>query len=578
MKSIFTKIFVSYVIIICVISILLSVISLPIIRKHYIDTLAEELQNIVFSLEPTIRPIVLSRQYSNLDRFAKQTGRVINTRITVISPDGVVLADSEKSPSEMDNHHDRPEILSAMKKGIGRSLRYSRTLKEYMLYVAIPIESGGSIIGVLRGSLAVWRINKLLNQLGLKLLEMLVLVIFFAIILASVLSRTFSKPIRQLAVAAHDVARGKLGTKIFLKRHDELGKLSEMFNYMTSQIEKLFGNLSLKQMELNTIISSIHEGIIVIDKNRNIILCNKSFVDLFKIADSEDLSGKAYWNVISHHRFNEIVERCFRDRSGFQGILEFVDKILYIKASFLFDKEELIIGVQDITEFKMLEKVKKDFVTNVSHELRTPLTAIKGYAETLSEMLRDEEKKHIDVITKHTDRLINIVEDLLTLFELEENAVRCSFSSVGIKGIINNVLKIFNPKIKAKGLKLLTDIPQEDIIFKADAFKIEQLLINLIDNAIKYTEQGTISVFVCSEDDSLIIKVSDTGIGIPKSEIPRIFERFYVVDKSRSRKLGGTGLGMSIVKHIVMLHSGEIEIVSQVEKGTTVIVKFPLSV
>ncbi len=577
MKSIFTKIFVSYVIIIVIITVLLALISLPIIRKHYIDTLAEELRNIVLTLHVKMEPIVLAKQYSELDELVKQLGRAINTRITVIAPDGLVLADSEKNPAEMENHHDRPEIIKALQNKIGRSLRYSRTLQEYMLYIAIPIKHNGEIIGVLRGSLPVWRINRLLSNLGRKLLEVLLLVILLAMILASVLSRTFSKPIRQLATTAHSVANGNFGVRIFLKRHDELGELAKTFNYMTSQIEKLFDNLSLKTEELNTIISSINEGIVVIDKNRNIILYNKSFADLFKLDNACEIAGRPYWEVINYHRFSEIIENCFQNGKSVKEIIEFEDKILYINTSFLANRDELIVGVHDITEFKRLEKVKKDFVTNVSHELRTPLTAIKGYAETLAGTLHGEQKEYIDIINKHTNRLINIVEDLLTLSELEEETIKPLFSVVGIKHLIDNVLKIFEPKIKDKNLELVVDVPEQDILFKADPFKIEQMLINLIDNAIKYTESGVITISAFTKDNELAVRISDTGIGIPQEDLPRIFERFYVVDKSRSRKLGGTGLGMSIVKHIVMLHSGKINVESELNKGTTVTITLPLS-
>jgi two-component system phosphate regulon sensor histidine kinase PhoR len=231
----------------------------------------------------------------------------------------------------------------------------------------------------------------------------------------------------------------------------------------------------------------------------------------------------------------------------------------------------------NITASKRVEKIKKDFVMNVSHELRTPLTAVKGFVETLDEQIDIHNRHYLEIIKRHTDRLIHIVEDLLTLSELEEKGVEAPLENIDLSVVLENVFPLFEQQVKEKGLRLSREIASDLPPLKGDPFKLEQMFINLIDNAVKYTEKGTIVVSLRHKENRIIIQVQDTGHGIPKEDLPRLFERFYVVDKSRSRRLGGTGLGLSIVKHVVLLHNGTIDVESKVGVGTTFSISFPIS-
>ena len=255
--------------------------------------------------------------------------------------------------------------------------------------------------------------------------------------------------------------------------------------------------------------------------------------------------------------------------------LELNDRIYLCSATFLEAREETIVIFHDITERKNVEKMKRDFVVNVSHELRTPLTAIKGYVETLEEEVDKKGRRYVEVIKRNTERLIAIVQDLLLLSELEEKE-SLEIEKVNIKEIVENVIRISEHKLKEKKLDFRVNIENDIPPLRADFFKLEQMFVNLIDNAIKYTEKGEISVSAKHDQEKIIIEIKDTGIGIPKEHLNRIFERFYVVDKSRSRKLGGTGLGLSIVKHIVILHKGKIDVESTAGAGTKFTVTLPL--
>ncbi|HDL17880.1 MAG TPA: HAMP domain-containing protein [Bacteroidetes bacterium] len=574
-KSIFSKIFGGYILIIFALSSLILIFSFRTIKSHYINTLTTNLKNLAFTFNLSVTPLLKEQRFQQLDKLVKNLGKNIDTRITVIAPDGTVYADSEKDPKLMENHKSRPEIIEALQCKIGRSLRFSTTVKEQMLYVAVPIKNKNKIIGILRASLFIREINTLLNHLKIRILQIVLIIILFSLIGALIFSRSLSKPIRELANASQKIAHGDFNIKIFFKNEDELKELADNFNYMTEKIKTLVTDLTLKKEELNGIISSIQEGLIVVNKEGRIVLYNESFK---RIIQTDSISGKFYWEILKSVEISELIKRSINEKKNLSCEVELNEKMFLFSITFLADKEEVIMFLHDITEFKRLEKIKKDFVVNVSHELRTPLTAMKGYVETLDGEVKETGKHYLDIVGKNTDRLINIVQDLLLLSGLEEKGVKLELETVDLNHLVETVLKIFKQKAEIKNIKLNLISDGEKPVLMADSFKLEQMFINLIDNAIKYTERGEINILLSKNTREVKIEIKDTGIGIPREHLPRIFERFYVVDKSRSRKLGGTGLGLSIVKHIVLLHDGTIDVVSKPRIGTTFTIKLPLNI
>ena len=568
-RSIFFKIFFSFCLIILSLSILVFVFSFRTIKHHYINTLSLDLKNLAYTLKLKVLPLIEEKDFKRLDSLTKEIGKNIKTRITVIAPSGKVLADSEKDPHLMENLNDRPEVKQAKERGFGKSLRFSTTVKEEMLYVAIPIKSKEKFLGILRVSLFLKDIHKLLNSLKLKIFGIVIFVIFLSLIGAFIFSKNLSNPLKELVLAFKRLADGDFSTKVDFKREDEIGKLADGFNKMSEELKRLFDNLTLKQEELNSIISFLEEGLSVLDKKGEIILFNESFKRFVQI----NPEGKFWWEVLRNPKIAQLIDKAKKEKRVPSQELELNGKVFLSSFVLIPSKEELIIVLHDITEFKKLEKIKKDFVVNVSHELRTPLTAIKGYVETLEEEIEGNAKRYLEIIKKHTERLINIVNDLLLLSELEEKGLTQIKERVNLKEIAEGIFKIFKQKAEEKGLKLNL-ICEDKPVIKGDPFKLEQMFINLIDNAIKYTKEGEVTVSLKKVDKKVIVSVRDTGIGIPKEHLDRIFERFYVVDKSRSKKLGGTGLGLSIVKHIVLLHNGKINVKSTVGKGTEFIITF----
>jgi two-component system phosphate regulon sensor histidine kinase PhoR len=568
-KNIFFRIFISHLLLAVGISLLLVFLSFRLVKKNYIETLTMDLEKIAIALDKTLEPYIASGDFSKLDSIVKDKGKKIGVRITVVDSKGVVLADSEEDPEKMENHGMRPEILPAFYGKTGSTLRFSETVEQEMLYVAIPITDDADVlVGVLRVSLFLTQIQELLSYIIGNVIIIAALLAIFSLLAAFFYSKSLARPISKLAGAADEVAGGNFNIEVLTEGTGEISRLTRNFNDMVVRIRKLISQLSEQKDSLNVIVSSIKEALIVINKEEKIVLMNDSFREIF---NSSEVKNKNYWEVVREPQFGEIIEEVKKNKKDLTREIQIHDRNFVCSAAFLEKHNEIVVTFHEITEIKKTEKIKKDFISNVSHELRTPLTAIKGFIETLLGTAKGKNKKYLQIIERQTNRLINIVKDLLKLSELEniqEGKRESSFSKVDLKELIGNVFSIYEKEIKSEGLKSSLEIAKSVPKIKADPFKLEQLFINLIENAIKYTEKGEIRIVVKKDKKSVLIEVSDTGIGIARKHLSRIFERFYVVDKSRSREFGGTGLGLSIVKHIVQLHNGEISVESTLGKGT----------
>ncbi len=572
-KSIFTKAFGGHVLIILALSAMIVTLSFRVVRDYYIHRVTENLKNLGETMKEDICPCVVEGRYEELNAYARELGPKISTRITVIDPAGAVIADSEKNPLTMENHGNRPEVKRALQGHVGTFSRYSTTVKEDMVYVALPLRSESGIIAVLRLSRFEKDVSLLLSELKRKIIELAGVVMVFSLVIAFFFTRSLAKPIRDLRVAFQRVASGDFDVKLYITSQDETRELADSFNAMTDQIKALFIELSRQKDSLNSIIASVQAGLAVLDKSGKIVQSNKSFE---KISRNPRVEGKFYWEAIRAARFGEVIKKATEEKKSLTGEVELNGRSYLCSATPLDARDETVVMVHDITEMKNIEKVKRDFVVNVSHELRTPLAAIKGFAETLEDDVSEDARRYVEVIKRNTDRLIYIIEDLLVLSELEEKGHEMTVEGVDLTRVIEHVARIFHQRLEQKNLTLDVSMSNELPLIKGDMFRLEQLFINLIDNAVKYTDKGGIMLAVIPREASVEIVVEDTGIGIRKEHLARIFERFYVVDKGRAKKLGGTGLGLSIVKHIVLLHRGEIQVESILGMGTKFIVTLPV--
>jgi two-component system phosphate regulon sensor histidine kinase PhoR len=573
-KSIFFKIFGGYLLLTIALCGLITLFSYYVIRSSHIEVKAKDLTDLAITLKAEITPFVESKNIRELDSMTKELGKTIHTRITVITPDGIVLSDSEENPSKMENHRTRTEVAQAMDGNTGRFLRVSDTLKQEMLYIAIPVVKTGKIIYVLRVSKFLKEITTTTRKLEEKIILIALVISIAALIFAFLFSRSIARPVRELRGALHKVAGQNFNVRVFLKNNDELKELAESFNYMIAEMERLFGELSRQKEELDSIISSLQEGILVLDKEERVLIANES---LQMITGKNLEKGKFYWEILREPKLNEFIKRVKSARQNSTEEIELNNRTFLCSATFLRYKEEITIIFHDITEIKKLGKIKTDFVLNVSHELRTPLTSIKGFIETIETgTLDDENRRYVGIIRRNTDRLINIINDLLSLSKMEEKGIKLQLETVNLKDIIEQALVVFEQQIQSKGFFVHLIIDPDLPPVQGDPFKLEQVFINLIDNAIKYTEKGGITIEMKFQNKQIVITLQDTGAGIPPEHLSRIFERFYVVDKSRSKKLGGTGLGLSIVKHVILLHNGMIKAESTLGHGTTFIITLPV--
>jgi len=569
-RPILLKLFVSYLLLILVLSGIILAFVFNAFSTHAVDTAADHLERLGLALEYTSKPLLEQKNTAGLNSFIRKVGADTRVRITVIGGGGVVIADSEHAAASMENHRGRPEVASAMRGAPGRSIRYSTTLHHDMLYVALPIGYGKQEPAVIRLSLPVENLDPLLARVKKHTLELALIIVVSTLLVALLFSHIIATPIRKLNRASKRLAAGDFKTRVPLQGNDEIQELSGSFNEMAEKLEKSFVDLSSSKEELESIISSMEEGLIVIDSEGRIMLVNRSAEALIR---SEKAVGRYYWELVRSPKLNGLVDEA--SRTSLAGEINLDEKIYLCSITPIHTGKARIIILHDVTEMRKLEDIKKELIVNVSHELRTPLTAIKGFTETMLEERTDSDHEYLEIIKRHTDRLMNIINDLLQLSELEDNETAILAEDVNVRALIEGVLAMFGQRIKSKNLNVEIKETDGDMVIKGDPFRLEQLFINLIDNAVKCTEQGGIAVHMEKTASDVVVKVSDTGIGIPKEHLGRIFERFYVVDKSRSRKLGGTGLGLAIVKHIVTLHGGSISVSSTPYGGTTFTVAFP---
>ncbi len=569
-RSIFLKIFGSYFLLIIALSGLTVLFSSYLIRHYQLELTEKELTETAMIVRGFLNEVSSLR---SMDRTIKGLDRQIHTRITIVDPEGRVVADSKENPGKMENHRMRTEVAQAFEGQTGRYLRLSDTLGREMLYIAIPVYKGDAVEYVIRASKFLKDIKVVSGRLNTQIAQTAAIVLVIALIAAFIFARTISRPVGELTDAIQRVAGHDFSARVLLRGRDELKQVADSFNTMTDEMQGLFAELTRQKEELNSIITSLQEGLLVLDGDERVVLTNKS---LEKVIGREVDKGRFFWEEVREPPINELIRRVRSEQRNLNQEVAVNDRVFLCSASFLRTKGGVVVVFHDITDIKHLEKIKSDFVLNVSHELRTPLTSIKGYAETINETsISDENRHYLTVIRRNTDRLINIVTDLLTLAKLEEREFAFTPEPVSMPQLIDRVLKIFENQVRQKGLPLKTVIPDDLPPAMGDPFRLEQVFINLLDNAIKYTEVGGITIEMNAKLGNVIVKVTDTGPGIPSEHIPRIFERFYVVDKSRSKKLGGSGLGLSIVKHIVLLHEGSISVESVVGKGSTFIVSLP---
>lgn len=567
-----------YLIIIVLFSILCLISLSSFIKSQYINSKIKELTDLSSTIQTVIEPLFEQENWLELENLIKEIFNQSETRISIILTDGKVIAETFKDLSEMESHFNRPEVKVALQGEIAHRIRYSSTTKEDMLYVAIPVFIENNLKAIIRLSTFLEELNFILSRLRNMIVLVSVLMILLSMGIAYLVDHKTKRTMKELIQGFREVGEGHLETRILLpSREPEINELINQFNRMTVKLSQIIRGLSQQREELSSIIASVPSGIALVDEEGRIILSNSHFDKIFS-SYSYDSKDKYFWEILRENKLNQKVSELIEKKRNFSTEFELNGNIYLGKGTYLDQKSKSVLVLYDITTSRKLEQLKKELVTNISHELRTPLTSIKGYLETLKGASARDREKYLSIIKRNLERIINMVNDLLFLSELEDKEGKVHLEKVDLGEIVVNMHKIFALSLKDKNLRFNINIPLDLPKIEADQFKIEQMFINLIDNAIKFTDKGgiTISLELITEQ-RIKIEVADTGIGLKKEELSRVFERFYVANRARSRKEGGTGLGLSIVKHIVLLHQGDIEIDSQPGLGTKVKVILPIN-
>lgn len=508
-----------------------------------------------------------------LDKLIQDSGSLVKSRITVIDLKGKVLADSERNPQEtakLENHFNRPEVYQALNNGLGQEIRYSTTLQIEMLYIALPIKQNNQNIGVLRLALPLASVQKDLFAVRKTIIVSLFFTLGLAFLLGSVLAKTIVNPINRIIHVSSRFAQGDFTRRIFHSSSDEIGQLALTLNKMAQEIEEKIREIATKSQHLEVIFNSMVEGVIVTDSNEKIISINHAIEGLFNVTIA-GTQGRFLLEGIRNSDISGLINSVLKNAKFISKEVTLVlaeRKIVQVNVSPVFENDKVtgaVAVIHDMTQVKHLETMRRDFVANVSHELKTPLTSIKGFVETLLEGALEDKDNSINflkIVNNHVDRLNALIDDLLELSYLESETMVLNKNKVKLSGLVEEVLLGFKSQIKKKGIEIKSDLPV-DLAVLVDPGKIEQVFTNLIHNAVKYNnENGFVRIYAEQFMDKIKITIEDSGSGIPVKDIPRIFERFYRVDKARSRELGGTGLGLSIVKHIIELHSGNVGVES----------------
>ncbi|MGD1821259.1 MAG: ATP-binding protein [Pleomorphochaeta sp.] len=510
-------------------------------------------------------------------------------RITLIDNEGNVFFDSEKDFLLMDNHLYREEIKSSLINEVGYSIRTSKTTSDETLYCALYSSEKNIYIRV---AAPISKFSFLNSQFIESIIPILLVIIIIVSIALLIILRLLFIPIESLVEVSKGYAKGELDARTHITSPLEIKELSQTLNYMAEEIQQIISNLEREKNEYSLVLESMQEGVIFLNTKKEIVLCNKAAVTILgkaikkgmvvrDILSDIDLITQIN-NAITNFEKSELEIWAYKKYTGEMAHIygKGNEKNLHITISSMEKNnicEGALLTISDNTEINRLERIRKDFVSNVSHELKTPLTSIGGFTEILinNELSKEQANEFYDDIYTNYQNMKAIIEDLLLLSSLEKNKAKPNMEEVAVSTIIESSIKTVTPLANKKNITIKKDYLKNLTVFCSESL-IKQALINLVINAINYSpENSKIKISVTEKKYEIIFKVTDYGIGIPSEDIDRIFERFYRVDKNRSRDSGGTGLGLSIVKHIAILHSGNISVKSEENKGSTF--KFSIS-
>lgn len=557
------------------------------LRHFHLEEAATDLKARAHLIEWQMAALLDSGDTVQVDSLCKQLGHRTATRITVIRPAGEVVGDSDEDPAHMENHSNRPEIAQALRKETGISTRFSNTLQKTMMYVAIPLTLDNEIIGVVRTSVPITSIDEVLGMISTKIAVGGLVVAALAALVSLWVSRRISRPLEEMKNGADRFAGGDLDYRLAVPNSEEMKRLAEAMNQMAARLDERMRTIVGQRNEREAILTSMVEGVLAVDANERVISLNAAAAHLLDLS-LEEAKGRSIQEAVRNTELQALITQTLTERRSVEGAIVLTgaeEWYLQVRGTILKDAQGASVGalvvLNDVTRIRKLENLRRDFVANVSHELKTPITSIKGFVETLLDgTLKNPEdaERFLTKVARQADRLNQIVEDLIDLSRIEKDIEQAEIQleESHVKEVLEAAAQACEVQASVKAIKI--DLTCDDYLkAKINPPLVEQAVINLIDNAIKYSERGqSIEVAAAEQESEIRVSVRDHGCGISQEHLPRLFERFYRVDKGRSRELGGTGLGLAIVKHIALAHNGRVSVKSDLDKGSVFTIHLPL--
>jgi two-component system phosphate regulon sensor histidine kinase PhoR len=582
-RRIFWQLVPAYLILIILSISIVSLYALQIMEKFYLHQTQSNLETQARLLEKQVLRLLDPLDSIAIDLLCKEAAHGHETRLTVIRTDGEVVGDSEEEPQNMKDHRNRSEIAEAYHGKTSSSVRFSGTLNQRMMFVAIPLTLNGQVTAILQTSLSVTAMDEQLSAISLNIFAIGFIIALLASAVCFYLSHRFSQPIKEMKNGAERFSKGDLDHRLAEPATTELAGLANAMNLMASQLKTRMDTVLNQRNELESVLGSMIEGVIALDLEDNILRMNQAVADFFDI-NPDLFKGKSIQEVIRNQRLPELIHKCTTSqRTTVDDIHIYKNngKIFNTCCVPLRNAQSKAVGtlvvLNDVTRLRHLEIMRRDFAANVSHEIKTPLTAIKGFVETLLNDSKEGGQTHkfLTIVTRHVNRLTAIIDDLMYLSRIEKanEIFSHKLERRKIDAVLNTALLLCKEKAKEKNIKIQIFGNAKALI---DATLIEQAAVNLLDNAIKYSPNNSkITITTESNHNEIQIQIKDQGIGIAAKHLPRLFERFYRVDKARSRKEGGTGLGLAIVKHIASAHGGRVSVISRKGHGSTFTLHLP---
>jgi two-component system phosphate regulon sensor histidine kinase PhoR len=556
------------------------------LRRSFMKQIAADLTAQGHLVEKQMAYYLAPENEKFINDLCKEMGQASLTRITVILPTGRVIGDSFQHPEKMENHRDRPEVARALLGNIGVSTRYSHTLQDDMMYVAIPLIRHGQMAAIIRTAIAISKVDRDLRAILFRMTAGWFLVALLAAGVSLIVSRRISMPIEALKRAAALIAGGDLKHRLPSAETEEIDALSAAMNQMVLQLEDRI-NMGIRQRkELEAVLSSMVEGVVAVNMEEKVIRMNRAASGIFGGAQDR-WKGSSIQELTRNRALHHFIQDALKNDETLEKDIAMYhpdERVLNIRGTPLRAAGDVRIGtllvLNDVTHVRRLENMRKDFAANVSHEIKTPLTAIKGFVETLRHgAVKDpkESDRFLGIIEKHVNRLAAIIEDLMKLSRIEQDGEnrQIRLEKDMIAEVLQSAVQICRDRAQQKNIRIEVTC-DENLTVRMDRPLLEQAAVNLLDNAVQYSgENSPIRIEAEEKDNAIAILFKDHGIGIAEEHLPRLFERFYRVDKARSRKQGGTGLGLAIVKHIVHAHDGRVTVESTPGKGSTFTILLP---